>query len=92
MAIRTAVRELRRNLSDLIGRVHYSDETVIIERFGKPMVAMIPLDLYERMVEEREARFAVVDRLRDRLPDLSPDEVEQDVRAAVEAVRTSADA
>jgi len=38
-------------------------------------------------VAEREARFAVVDRIRSRLPDVTADVVEKDVAAAVSAVR-----
>ena len=89
MAIRAAVREVRRSISDYLGKVHYSGETVIVERYGKPMVAMIPVALYERMIEEREARFETIERIRARMPDLPPEEVEQDVLAAIEAIRAA---
>jgi prevent-host-death family protein len=80
-------REARNKFADLIGRVHYSRETVVIERSGKPMVAMIPIDLYEQIVAEREARFQVIDQIKERLPDLSEDEVAQDVADAIAAIR-----
>lgn len=80
-------REARRRFSEVIGRVGYGGETVILERSGKPMAAVVPLDLYNRMVAERDARLAVVDRIRDRMPELPTGEVEQDVADAVSAVR-----
>jgi prevent-host-death family protein len=80
-------REARNNFADLLGRVHYSQETIIVERSGKPMVAMIPIGLYEQMMAEREARFAVLDRIQAQLPDLPEDEVYQDVAEAIAAVR-----
>lgn len=87
MSTRMGAREARRRFSEVIGRVGYGGETVILERSGKPMAAVVPLDLYNRMVAERDARLAVVDRIRDRMPELPTGEVEQDVADAVSAVR-----
>ena len=61
-------REARNQFADLLGRGHFGGETVIVERSGKQMVAVIPIDLFRRMVAEREARFVVLDQLRQRLP------------------------
>ena len=63
-------REARAQFADLLGRVHYRGDTVIVERSGKPMVAVIPIELYEQLVAEREARFAILDRIREKLPDI----------------------
>lgn len=81
-------REARAQFADLLGRVYYRGDTVIVERSGKPMVAVIPIELYEQLVAEREARFAVLDRIRENLPDIAEDEVLADVAEAVDAVRT----
>ncbi len=89
MSIHVGTREVRNNLSDLIGRVHYGGETVIVERSGKAMVAMISVELFERLVLEREARFQVLDRIKNRLPDLSEAEVLQDVSDAIAEIRAS---
>jgi len=72
-----------------MGSVHYGGEAVIIERSGKPMVAVIPVEMYQAMIAEREARFAVVDQIQSRLPDVSAAEVEADVAEAVAAVRSA---
>lgn len=82
-------REARSQFADLLGRVHYRGETVIVERSGKPMVAVIPIELYENLIAEREARFAVVDRVRDKTPDFPETEVAQDVAEAIAAVRAT---
>ncbi len=88
--IRIGAREARERFADLLGRVHYGGETVIVERSGRPMVAMIPVEMYERLVAEREARFRVLERIRARLPEVPPEEVERDVAEAVAAVRAAA--
>ncbi len=87
MAETIGAREARSRFADLLGSVHYGGESVIIERSGRPMVAVIPIELYERVVAEREARFSVLDRIRSRLPELTPEEVEIDVDEALAAVR-----
>jgi len=67
---RVGARQARNHFADLVGNVHYGGQVVIVERSGKPMVAVIPVEMYERLVAEREARFAVLDRIRSRLPDI----------------------
>jgi prevent-host-death family protein len=81
-------REARQRFADLIGRVGYGKEVAIVERSGKPMMALIPIELYEQLVAEREARFQVLDRIRVRLPDLPEEEIESDVTQAIAELRT----
>lgn len=87
MTVQIGAREARNQFADLLGRVHFGGEMVIVERSGKEMVAVIPIDLFRRMVAERDARFEVLDQLRQRLPEVPEDEVMQDVAAAVAAAR-----
>ena len=87
MTITIGAREARRRFADLIGRVGYGGEVAIVERSGKPMVALIPVEIYNQLVAEREARFQVLDRIRSRLPEIPGEEVEEDVRKAIQSVR-----
>lgn len=87
MPVRMGAREARNNFAHLLGRVHYGGQVVIVERSGKPMVAVIPVEMYERLIAERETRFQVLERIRERLPNVPPEEVTQDVSEAIAAVR-----
>ena len=87
MVVRMGAKEARNKFADLLGSVHYGGEVVIVERSGRPMVAVISLELYERMIADREARFQVLDRIRGRVPELTAEEVEQDGAEAVAAAR-----
>jgi prevent-host-death family protein len=87
MTIVICAREARRRFADLLGRVGYGGEVAIVKRSGKPMVALIPVEVYEQLVAEREARFQVLDRLRSKLPEVPEEEVQNDVSQAVDAVR-----
>lgn len=51
-AKRIGAREARNNFADLIGLVYYNGETIVVERSGKPMAAIIPFDLYERIAAQ----------------------------------------
>ena len=88
MTIVIGAREARRRFADLLGRVGYGGEVAIVERSGKPMVALIPLEVYEQLVAEREARFQILDRIRSKLTEVPDETVENDVSQAVNAVRT----
>jgi prevent-host-death family protein len=89
MVERVGAREARNKFADLLGNVHYGGQVVIVERSGKPMVAVIPVEMYQQVIAEREMRFQVLDRIRSRVPEFSAEEVAQDVAEAIEAVRSS---
>jgi prevent-host-death family protein len=91
MIIRMGAREARQKLSELVGRVHYGGDTVILESSGKPMAAVVPLDMYNRMMAEREARFRVIDEIRASMPPVSEEEAEADIAEAIAAVRKQDD-
>ena len=72
MAIHVSAREARNRFADIMGSIRYGGEEVIVERSGRPMAALIPVDTYERLVAERRTRFEVLDQIRSHLPDVSP--------------------
>lgn len=87
MVVRMGAREARQKFSELLGRVYYGGETVILESSGKPMAAVIPLATYEKLMEERDAQFqAFQDSIQNR-PAFSEEEVEADIAEAIAEVR-----
>ena len=88
MAKRMSAKDARSMFSDLLGTVNYGGEEVIVERSGRPVAAVIPVPVYERLVAERQARFEVIDRIRSRLPETSIETIEKDVGEAVTKVRS----
>lgn len=87
MAIRIGSREARNKLSEILGSVRFGKEEVIMERSGKPMAAMIPIETYERLISERRTRFEVLESIRSRVPDITSEEIEKDIADAVSMVR-----
>lgn len=87
MAIHVGSREARNKFSELLGSVRFGKEEVIMERSGKPMAALIPIEIYERFIAERRVRFEVLESIRSCLPDISSEEIEKDVSYAISMVR-----
>ena len=87
MAKHVSAKEARNKFSDIMGSVHYGGEEVIVERSGRPMAAVIPVEMYERLVAERRVRFEVMDRIRSALPEASPEEIDRDVKEAIAKAR-----
>lgn len=90
MTIRIGAQEARRRFSEILGRVRDQGDTIIVENLGEPMAVVLPLELYERLMSQRQARFGVLDRVREGLPDLPAEEVEHDVAEALADVRRDA--
>jgi len=87
MAKHVSAREARNRFADIMGSIRYGGEEVIVERSGRPMAALIPVDTYERLVAERRTRFEVLDQIRSNLPDTAPKEIEKDVAHAIDTLR-----
>lgn len=87
MAIHIGARDARNKFSELLGSVRFGKEEVIMERSGKPMAALIPIETYERLIAERRIRFEVLESIRSSFPDISSEEIEKDIADAVSLVR-----
>ena len=49
--------------------------------------ATIPLEAYEKLIAERDARFAVIREMQENAPDLSEEEIEAIVNESIQRVR-----
>ena len=53
----------RQNLGQVMNEVALKEDEYIVERAGKPLVAIIPVEKYFGMVREREEFFRLYDTL-----------------------------
>jgi prevent-host-death family protein len=83
MSITLGTREVCTHFSELLDRVGYGGEVVVIKRSGIPLVAMVPMEMYKRFLAEREKAFAVVDQIHKRNLLVSEEEVSDDVNEAI---------
>ena len=80
--------EVRTQLGQIMKDVQGGRVRVLVEKSGVPMVGIISAEEFQRVVTEREARFAVVDRIRRRVPSVPDAEIQRDVRVALKARRS----
>jgi prevent-host-death family protein len=77
----------RGNLGQILEEVYYRGDQYIIERSGRPMAAVVPVEQYEQWRKERKAFFDLVDEVRSGNVDAPPERIAQDVAAAKRTAR-----
>lgn len=86
----TTAIKARRNLGQLLEEAFYRGDEFIIERAGKPMAALIPIQEFERWQKQRKKDFALFDEVRTRAKKAKPKEVEKEVYEAITKIRKNA--
>jgi len=87
MARQVSIGQVKRDISELINRVAYGGERIVLTSRGKPKAALVSISDYEQLLAQRKARYAVVHELRENAPDIPPQQVEKEVAEAVERLR-----
>ncbi len=67
--------EIRKKLGDLLNRVALRHDQFIVERKGKPLAAMVPVEKLKQM--ERFARIHLKQALRRKVAKISPEKAER---------------
>lgn len=89
------LKNVREQLSDLVSRVAYGDQKVVITKFGKPVAALVTIDDYEKIMNpakrftkrEWNEGFTLMDKARKNSKKYPPEEVTQAIDQAVDKVR-----
>ena len=79
--------EARQRFGQLMNEVQLRHDHYIIERAGKPMVAVVPVEEFQAWMGRREEFFQQIEQARTRNRDVDPEQIEADVEEAVKAVR-----
>ncbi len=77
----------RRNLGQILEKAFYKGDSFIIERAGKPMAAVVPIEQYRQWQRERDQIFAMIDEVQQRTRQIPVEELEADIEAAVNAAK-----
>lgn len=90
-----SLKDVRSQLSELIAKVAYGKQNVVITRFGKPVATLVSYEDYERMMnprkrfsgEEWEKGFALINKVRENTKKYPQKRVEKAIDEAVAEVR-----
>ena len=83
-----AAFEARRRFGQLLQDVATKGDSVVVERHGEPVAAVVPIELYRQWKQERNRFFAAIREAATRA-DLAPADADELAREAVAAVRRS---
>lgn len=78
--------EARRQFGRIISDVATRNEAYIVERNGEPVAAVVPVEVYTKWKQRREAFFKRMRAISERV-DLPEEEANRLVAEAIEAVR-----
>ncbi len=84
------ISDVRSQLNKLVNRVYREDTRVVVEKSGIPVVGIVSardLERLDRLDEEREDRFRIIDEMREAFKDVSPEELEREAAKALAEVR-----
>lgn len=84
------VTEARSRLGEIVDRVRYQGDAVVLEKNGRPAAALIPIALFEQFLKRRQAAYqAVTDvQAQNETLDMDEDQLLELINEAVHAVRT----
>ncbi len=91
-----SIDELRTNLADIINRVTYANDMVVVRKYNKDAAIIISLDEYEKLMDptkrlsekEWSDSFKKLDEFRAKIPKMDPQEMDKIIDEAVAEVRT----
>lgn len=88
MVKRVPALKARQQLGTLLDDVRYRGTEVIVERSGRPVAVVVPIEAYERYRRLREQAFDRIDAVRERLAgELRPRDLEALVEEEARTVR-----
>ena len=78
-----SITELRGKLGELLDGVHHNGDRLIVKRANKPLVVIVPIEAYEKMPQQREKAFSVLERIWRKVPAVSEEEAQADIEQAM---------
>ncbi|MBI4664900.1 MAG: type II toxin-antitoxin system prevent-host-death family antitoxin [Nitrospinae bacterium] len=78
---------VRQNLGELLNEVRYRGDSVLVTKGGKPVAALIDIELFEKISVMRAAFDRMVSGLSSAFQDADEQAVMEDIAKAVKAAR-----
>lgn len=77
----------RQNLGEMLNQVQYRNDSIVINKDGKPVAALVDAELFARIRRMQERFDELSDRIRETYADVPVDQGLAEIDAAVTAVR-----
>jgi prevent-host-death family protein len=73
----------RQNFGDLLNQVQYRSDSVLITKDGKPVAALVDVEMFERIRRMREDFLSLTDRIGQSYAGVDPRTAEREIAEAV---------
>ncbi len=87
MLKKITAKEMRVRLGEVMDQVRLKGDRFIVERNGRPMAAVVPLEINEAYERDREYFFQLIRTIQQKNAKVTLKQVEKDVAKAVAEVR-----
>src|SRR3990172_4546927 len=87
MKRRLSAVEARKRFGEILEGVYYRGDEVLIERAGKQMAVVIPLERYEAMERARDRFMELVEKNWEQNKDVPPEDMEAAIERAIRKAR-----
>ena len=77
----------RQNVGDLLNHVQYRSDSVLITEDGRPVAALVDVELFERIRRMREDFLSLTDRIGQSYVEIDPGIAEREIAEAVAHAR-----
>jgi len=81
---------VRNNLGELLNEVTYRHDSIVIQKSGKPVAAIVDIALFEKIRLMQDEFDALCSKLADKVKDEDADMLHEELVEAVKAARLSA--
>lgn len=91
-----SIDELRSNLADIVNRVTYAKEKIVVKKYNRDVAIIISLDEYEKLIDPRkrfssdkdwDKFFTLTDKVRNRMSTKEQEELERIIDEEIKSVR-----
>jgi prevent-host-death family protein len=87
MIKKISAMKARQNLGQVMNEVALRGDDYVIERAGKPLVAIIPMEKYRRLEKDLDDFFLEVRTFQESVKDADPEELDAAIEEAVRAAK-----
>ena len=87
MQKKISAMKARQNLGQIMNEVAIRGDDYIVERAGKPLVAIIDMEKYQRIEEERQDALQAIRSIWSKMEGADAEEVEEIIEEAIRARR-----
>jgi prevent-host-death family protein len=88
MVKKISAGKARQNLGQVMNEVALRGDDYIVQRAGKPLVAIIPIEKYEELERDLDAFFNEVGLFRSGVRGVEPEDIDQAIKAGVRAAKS----